>query len=321
MLSAVLVVLLALGATLAYLSAITDQKENAFSFAENIKGILEEPNWDPKNGEDLIPGAEIPKDPFIRNVSNNGVDEWAAIRLNFTDGHGDPLSDDPDDPDGRWVVRLLRLLDIDWNTADWELIDASNTELPDSDMADAMEQVWAYKDSIAPGEATTPLFTTVTIKPAFTAEDFEKYGDDLDWDTEFAWLASMVMDHTDSCYELGTCDCNPTWRHHPKCAIFDMTGAENVAQGMPLNDVACDCVPVANHRLADPDADPAVLPCPGAIAMLTGDCGHTGEGIDGFQIIVRGAVVQAYVDGMDAWNSDSTLTALVALFAANPYTP
>jgi len=310
-LASVLVVLLAIGATLAYLSATTDERQNAFSFADNVKGILEEPNWDPKKGEDLTPGAEIPKDPFIRNVSDNGVDVWAGIRVGFTDGHGDLLSDDPGSEN--WVGRLLRLIDIDWNTDDWELVGASNGG--DPDMALAVEQVWAYMQTIEPGEPTTPLFNRVVIKPAFTDEDFDLYGDDLDWDTEYAWLSSMVMDHTDSCYvPSGACDCDQTWRHHTMCAIYGEAGSELVGPGGMLGTETCDCMPTEIHESGCP-AVTYVIPDPAV-------CDHTGDGIDGFYIIVRGAVVQAYVDGMDAWvDPDKGLIsdALVSLFEANPY--
>jgi hypothetical protein len=299
-LAVALVALIALGATLAYLSAMTDQKENAFSFAENIKGRLDEPNWDPKEGENLIPGYEVKKDPMITNVSNNGVDEYAAIRLNFTDGLGNTLSDD--EASDEWVGRLLRLLDITWNTDDWEIADA--------DMEGKAEQVWVYKEILAPGEASTPLFNSVTVRPSFT--DAELAADPtLDWETEYAWLSSIAMDHTDSCYEYGDCECDPTYRHHVNCAIYDEAGAENVAEGGTLGALVCDCIPVEIHEAG----------CPANIATLSGKCSHTGEGIDGFQIIVRGAVVQAGVDGMDSWDAPATTAALLALFEANPYTP
>ncbi|MCL1799698.1 MAG: hypothetical protein FWG23_08200 [Eggerthellaceae bacterium] len=298
-LSVVLAALLALGATFAYLSATTDQKENAFTFAENIKGKIDEPNWVPEEGENLIPGYEVRKDPMITNVSENGVDEFVAIRTSFTDGAGVLLSDNPNDDN--WVGRLLRLIDIDWNEGDWAL--ANNT------YEGKAEQVWVYKHKLAPGEASIPLFNSVTIKPAFTEAELEA-NPGLDWDTEYAWLASIVMDHTDACYEYGTCDCDTTYRHHVNCVVYGADGAENTEAGKLLPGVGtCDCMPVTIHETG----------CPANIAKLTGTCAHTGDGIDGFQIIVRGAVVQAGVEGMDAWNDEATLKALTDLFGANPY--
>ena len=300
-----------IGGTLAYLATLTGQAENTFTFAENVKARLDEPNWNPKDGENLIPGAEIRKDPMITNVSNNGVNEYAALRINFTDGSGDLLSDTSGDTN--YVGRLLALLDIDWNTTDWALAD--------SGMAGKAEQVWVYKHELAPGEVTNPLFSSVTIKSSVSGMT------DAEWGEEFAWLASICMTHTDDCYKYGTHDagkCTVTYKHHKSCAVYGKTGAENTAKGgtltIGLDDFICDCSPVEVH-----DAE-----CPKSIGTI--DCAeatHVGEGIDGFQIIVKGAVVQAGVDGMgkpfdttDAAAiaaSDATIASLLALFTANPY--
>jgi len=306
-----LAAILAIGGTLAYLATLTGQKENAFTFAENVKARLDEPNWDPDSGKELIPGAEIRKDPMITNVSNNDVSEYVAVRINFTDGSGNLLSDDSGDDN--YVGRLLAMLDIDWNTADWGLADST--------MEDCAEQVWVYKHELAPNEVTNPLFSTVTIKSSVSGMT------DEEWSEEFAWLASICMDHTDDCYTYGAHDgdvCDITYKHHKSCAVYGKAGAENIAKGGTLtisgDDFDCDCTPVDVH-----DAK-----CPAAIGTL--DCSeptHIGEGIDGFQIVVKGAVVQAGVDGMglpfdttDAAAiaaSDATIANLLALFSSNSY--
>ncbi|MCL1799023.1 MAG: hypothetical protein FWG23_04725 [Eggerthellaceae bacterium] len=301
-LASVLAVLLALGATLAYLSAITDQKENAFSFADNIRGKLTEPNWDPGLAENLVPGAQVPKDPMVTNTSSNGVSEWAAVRVNFTDGEGNMLSDDPADDD--WVGRLLRMLDIDWNTVDWALADP--------DMADAAEQVWVYQHELAPGEVTTPLFSSVTIRTKDMMEGPLPAG--FDWDEEYAWLSGFTMTHTDACdlFENPcTCTDPKTWRHHTMCAIYEMAGADAVGPGGMLGTEACDCMPVQVH-----DAD-----CLYNVSSGTDpDCGcEPPDTIGGFYIVLRAAVVQSMVDGMDAPDDQATIDALLALFEANPY--
>jgi len=287
-LSAVLVLAIAVGATLAYLATLTKEVYNAFSFAENIKARLDEPNWKPGDGDDLIPGVLVRKDPIVTNVSDNGIDEFVAIRVNFTDGNEDMLSDTSTDTD--YVGRLLRLLDITWNTDYWELMD--------EEYEDAAEQIWIYKGTLAPGQPTPPLFDSVTIKSQFTAAELQA-DPTLDWDEEFAWLASVVMTHDDSCYEYGECDCDPTptLRHHVNCAINNSTPG------------ACDCVPVKDH-----DAG-----CPAMIGKVKASCGHPGVGIDGFNIVLRAAAVQAGVDGMDAYNDAATKAALLALFTVNLY--
>ncbi|MCL1797600.1 MAG: hypothetical protein FWG24_04740 [Eggerthellaceae bacterium] len=158
LLSALLTVVLAAGLTFAYLFTKTDELTNMFTFGDNIKAELTEPNWDEDEAKDLVPGKVVPKDPQITNTSENEISEWVAIHLTFTDGASDALSDAD-------MARLLDLITIDWNMDDWTLADSA--------MQDAVVQVWAYNYEVAPGETTTPLFNTVTINETVSPDDLE----------------------------------------------------------------------------------------------------------------------------------------------------
>ncbi|MCL1797180.1 MAG: CalY family protein [Eggerthellaceae bacterium] len=155
-LSAVLALTLAAGLTFAYLFTKTDELTNMFTFGDNIKAEISEPNWVPEDAENLTPGKVVDKDPQITNTSENDISEWVAIHLTFTDGKNAPLGDAD-------LARLLTLIEIDWNTADWAIADAG--------MTDAVEQVWVYKYELVPGDDTAPLFETVTIKDSVTSDD------------------------------------------------------------------------------------------------------------------------------------------------------
>lgn len=53
------------GVTLAYFTDVTDTATNTFTVG-NVDIELDEPNWNPKeNGNNIMPGAEFPKDPTI----------------------------------------------------------------------------------------------------------------------------------------------------------------------------------------------------------------------------------------------------------------
>ena len=158
LLSALLTVVLAAGLTFAYLFTKTDELTNMFTFGDNIKAELTEPNWDEDEAKDLVPGKVVPKDPQITNTSENEISEWVAIHLTFTDGASDALSDAD-------MARLLDLITIDWNMDDWTLADSA--------MQDAVIQVWAYNYEVAPGETTSPLFNTVTINETVSPDDLE----------------------------------------------------------------------------------------------------------------------------------------------------
>jgi len=307
-----LVAVLAIGGSLAYLATLTQEIPNAFSFAENIKARLDEPNWDPDDAQNLIPGYEVRKDPMVTNVSNNEVDEFTAIRVSFTDGDGNLLSNTATNVD--YVGRLLRILDISWNTTDWELLNSA-------DQGKA-EQIWIYKNKLVPGETTPALFDSVTIKSVWDGSE-TKFGSESvvpAWDTEFAWLASVVLNHTDACYTYGThnaaAPCTIAYRHHANCALFSGTGTAAqiaaAAKSATVGGKTCDCEPVEVHASK----------CPHDIGTINcSNPAHVGSGIDGFEIVLRAAAVQAGVDGMTVYSAAATKTALTALFTANPYTP
>ena len=311
-----LAVVLSIGGTLAFLASLTEQYENAFSFAENVRARLTEPNWDEDEAKDLIPGYLVRKDPMVTNVSDNGVDVFTAIRVNFTDGKFVELTDAE-------AARLQRLLIIDWNKADWEIIDGDEDE--------SAEQIWIYKHVLAPGETTNPLFNSVTIKSSWEGDEDTLPGDPDNklpaWEDEFAWMAKIVMTHTDKCYVYGTCHCTApiTYKHHKECALFKVTGTPNLelikaaAKGGIVEGKTCDCDPVKDHQVkteTDADGKDVTVTCPEVTGKL--DCKdptHVAAGLnDGFNIVVRAAVVQAGVDGMEEYDDDDTIDNLIALF-------
>ena len=318
-LSIALAVVIAIGGTLAYLSAMTDQYDNVFSFESsdgtggNIRARLDEPNWDPDDGKNVVPGAEIRKDPMITNTSRNDCDEFAAIRVTFTTGVD--LVDGVDVGslalDDAQTARLLRLIDISYN----EGTGAQQWTRIDSNAATANGQIWEYNSQLAPGEISYPLFNSVTIKGNFAtdAEADVAYAaansgaarpagmtNNEIWSAEYAWLASIIMTHTESCFDYETCDCGATdVRHHALCAT----------NATPAG--ICDCNTVASH-----DAE-----CASVAGILKADCGcSVVDGIKGFGVSVQGAVVQAGVDGMEQATDAATKAALISLFTANPYT-
>lgn len=113
-----LVALLAIGGTLAYLTATTNTKENTFTMGKGITGTTEEPKWDEtgkKDAEKFTPGKVIAKDPQIKNTSDastgpvyvaatieyqikNGDDSYSTVTYADLDKfinikHGNPLTD------------------------------------------------------------------------------------------------------------------------------------------------------------------------------------------------------------------------------------
>lgn len=270
-LSLVLVAIIAIGATLAWLFSQTEIKENVFTFADNISGKLDEPSWVPDDALELVPGKKIEKDPQITNISTNAVTEYAAIRLTFQDGAGNTLSASD-------TQTLLNLIDIDWSS-NWTLYNGTLTTASGVVTAATAEQIYVFNDTLPQNVTSDPVFYSVTIKGSVTPDQLK-------------WLAGDYG-HISDCYEYGAHDgdlCTVTYRHHEKCAIFGEAGKANIAQDGTINGKTCDCTATAVHEAA----------CPTLIGTLKTDCGHTTlvGGIGNFIIKVEGAVVQA--DSFDA---------------------
>ncbi|MDR2714256.1 MAG: SipW-dependent-type signal peptide-containing protein [Coriobacteriales bacterium] len=87
-LSLVLVVVLALGVTLAYFTDF-DEVENVFTMG-SIKIGLEEPGWEEGDGLDLVPGSVRDKDPTVTAVDGKS---YMRIRMELQDGDGTLITD------------------------------------------------------------------------------------------------------------------------------------------------------------------------------------------------------------------------------------
>lgn len=73
----------ALGGTMAYL---TDNEAHINTFTVGKVQIdLEEPGWDPGDGEDIVPNEEIPKDPKIENSGTNLAYVFAEVKIPAAD--------------------------------------------------------------------------------------------------------------------------------------------------------------------------------------------------------------------------------------------
>lgn len=150
-----------IGGTLAYLSSVTETKENTFTMGAGITGETDEPNWDEKEAEDFTPGKVIKKDPIIKNLSPvEAGNAYVAAKISYKKS-----------VDGEWADSSYEELDkfiniqtnnvAGFNTNDWLMEDNNETAY--------------YLKELAPQNATTPIFTDVEIDPlALTPEQVAK---------------------------------------------------------------------------------------------------------------------------------------------------
>lgn len=146
-----LTAVIAIGGTLAYLSTVTETKTNQFSSTADIKGKIEETEWDEKhpNGwTDYKPGEATSKDPKI--VIEEGS-AWTAMKLDFKDAAENKMD----------YARFSKYAAYDKINDGWKLI-AKNGEGSELYMYTAA--VDAEKD----GGATKPLFNNITVNAGIT---------------------------------------------------------------------------------------------------------------------------------------------------------
>ncbi|RDU25162.1 SipW-dependent-type signal peptide-containing protein [Anaerosacchariphilus polymeriproducens] len=169
-----LVVVMAIGGTLAYFTDKTDEKKNVFTMGAKLTGNLKEPLFNQEdqfelennkvdkapavqNGygsqlaKDFVPGRIITKDPAIENTSSKTA-AWVALKISY---HGAASSKDA----------IEKFAQIDWNTKDWTF---------NSDYTVAY-----YKTPLNAGEKTTTLLNKVTILSSANGQKlyYEDYSD------------------------------------------------------------------------------------------------------------------------------------------------
>lgn len=166
-----LVALLAIGGTLAYLTATTNTKENTFTMGEGITGETEEPSWDSANGEKFTPGKVIAKDPQIENTSNAGTDPvYVAATLTYQ------VKNDKDEWVDTTYAELDQFINIKTGTGadQTDGFNTTNWTMAKDNTVAYYEGNQANKGKLGHGETTESIFDAVEIdKLALTPDQVE----------------------------------------------------------------------------------------------------------------------------------------------------
>ena len=178
-----LMVVLAVGATLAYLTTTTEAITNNFTFVsgDDISATLTENNFDASKAQNLSAGATITKDPTITNTSNteNSMPEYVAMQVSFRTGAGVELTADQ-------FNLLSQLISITWATgSEWVTEDGTNvsaiTNLGSSVTTEYYYDTVLYNISTEGSTVTDALFTSVTINSNISNE-------------QLTWLSSTATE-------------------------------------------------------------------------------------------------------------------------------
>lgn len=161
-LAGVTVVALAGGSTLAYLTD-TDAVTNEFTAVTTIEqGVtITEPNWDPEDGKDIVPGKEVSKDPRVNNESDTAV--WSFVEVKVPAATGVQYLDDSGALQTGTATDMLFKLNPALDTDKWE--EVANLATTDAANADGnyVIKTYAYKTALEPGQSTDPLYQSVAM--------------------------------------------------------------------------------------------------------------------------------------------------------------
>lgn len=159
LLSILLVLIVAVGGTLAYLTTTTKEETNVFTGRDDIRARLTEPNWEEDEALKLVPGKTIKKDPMITNTGQS--DEYVALRLTFLYGDGTEMSDTD-------LLRLLNLVEIDWSSK-WILCDeAMSVDGAGEITAVSQPLIFYYNEDLSSGKISDPIFSSIRVKDKVT---------------------------------------------------------------------------------------------------------------------------------------------------------
>lgn len=152
-----LTAVIAIGGTLAYLSNITETKRNTFTSSGNIKGEIEESDWEtnhPNGWNDYKPGEATAKSPVV-SLEKGSESAYVAMKLsfkNFTEA-------DENNENGVLMSydTFKAYASHDGIKAGWKLIAKNKLG----------EELYAYNDKVEASEttaaSTAPIFTKVTV--------------------------------------------------------------------------------------------------------------------------------------------------------------
>lgn len=147
--SACLTAALGVGITLAYYTSVSEAAVNTFTVG-NVNIDLLEPDWKPEDGRNLMPGAEVAKNPFITNIGASagymmlkvsGMQEMTDMGFGVKNG----------DADG-------------YNFEKWILVDENGTPLTAPENHALTDGYYVYQAGAVDVKGQTePLFTAVVF--------------------------------------------------------------------------------------------------------------------------------------------------------------
>lgn len=185
MISVVLVAAISVSATLAYLTAQTDEKVNSFTPSGGITGEVLEPSFNNSSDYTYNPGNEIAKDPLIQNTTTD-ASIYVGAKLDFyIKVTGDTYTQVSYDKFAKYVA-IKYGSTTGFNTTNWTDV---TSQVKNNDNG---SKYFVYKTAIgkadttnptsannyAGADSTQPIFTSVTPSANIRIETLPAYTGD-----------------------------------------------------------------------------------------------------------------------------------------------
>lgn len=167
-----LVVVISVNITLAYLTAVTEKKENIFKAKQNITGMWVQPCFENGKTYYISPGSKIIKDPLVLNTTKNKpIYVGAKMTFSLNIGYGDI---DVDYDTFTHYVTIEGLMGDNWESMDgsvasvgknkWyfynDVLEAFDENIP---AYNSLTKTVDYYGGAGDTDNTTYLFTGVTV--------------------------------------------------------------------------------------------------------------------------------------------------------------
>lgn len=138
----------AFGLTMAYMND-SEQNTNVITVGD-VTIDLTETNWEPENGQNILPRTTVEKNPEVTNTGS--VSAWIFLKVKNPKKNIITVDNTTKKKNAATDVELFSFETND----SWELLYTTETDTE-------VERIYGYRSIVDPGDATDSLFDTVTM--------------------------------------------------------------------------------------------------------------------------------------------------------------
>lgn len=229
---------LGVGATLAYLNHVTDEKTNTFTSSRDIDTTITETGFNQDTANNYYPGQAIAKNPQMKNDSQT-ESIWVAVKLDYLGNDGEKLSEEK----FKEYAEIVHGTEGNYTSG----VNAGWVKLASNGKSD----VYMFNTKVAPGTSTDPaVFDAVQVNAGIKEVVKNEYKDTTvyDKDKNVISKASELINSSVDYYDADG----------KKIDVFTLPKFEVVVKGFAVQEAGVDeatakteLINLVNANLAD----------------------------------------------------------------------